>query len=60
MRERLELLRRASCPGNASPQEEPAEPGCFTCHGGRQAFGFPSPAQVSAALGLIVSQWCPS
>lgn len=27
MRERLELLWRASCPGNASPQEEPAEPG---------------------------------
>ena len=28
-----------------------AEPGCFTCHGGRQAFGSPPPAQVSAALG---------
>jgi hypothetical protein len=28
-----------------------AEPGCFTCRGGRQAFGSPSPAQVSAALG---------
>jgi hypothetical protein len=27
-----------------------AEPGCFTCRGGRQAFGSPSPAQVSAAL----------
>ena len=26
-----------------------AEPGCFTCRGGRQAFGSPSPAQVSAA-----------
>src|SRR5207342_684552 len=30
-----------------------AEPGCFTCRGGRQAFGLPSPAQVSAALGGI-------
>ena len=29
-----------------------AEPGCFTCRGGRQAFGLPSPAQVSAALDL--------
>ena len=29
-----------------------AEPGCCTCHGGRQAFGLPSPAQVSAALGV--------
>ena len=28
-----------------------AEPGCFTCRGGRQAFGSPSPAQVSAAFG---------
>ena len=28
-----------------------AEPGCFTCHGDHQAFGLPSPAQVSAALG---------
>jgi hypothetical protein len=28
-----------------------AEPGCFTCRGGRQAFGLPSPAQVSAAFG---------
>ena len=27
-----------------------AEPGCFTCHGGRQAFGLPSPAQVSASV----------
>jgi len=31
-----------------------AEPGCFTCRGGRQAFGSPSPAQVSAALGGLV------
>src|SRR6058998_2013517 len=30
-----------------------AEPGCFTCRGGRQAFGSPSPAQVSAALGSV-------
>ena len=30
-----------------------AEPGCFTCRGGRQAFGSPSPAQVSAAFGLM-------
>ena len=29
-----------------------AEPGCFTCRGGRQAFGSPSPAQVSAAFGI--------
>ena len=29
-----------------------AEPGCFTCRGGRQAFGSPSPAQVSAAFGF--------
>ena len=29
-----------------------AEPSCFTCHGGRQACGLPSPAQVSAAFGL--------
>ena len=29
-----------------------AEPGCFTCRGGRQAFGSPSPAQVSAALDI--------
>jgi hypothetical protein len=29
-----------------------AEPGCFTCRGGRQACGLPSPAQVSAAFGL--------
>ena len=29
-----------------------AEPGCFTCRGGRQAFGLPSPAQVSAALAV--------
>ena len=28
-----------------------AEPGCFTCRGGRQACSSPSPAQVSAALG---------
>jgi hypothetical protein len=28
-----------------------AEPGCFTCHGGHQAFGLPSPAPVSAAFG---------
>ena len=28
-----------------------AEPGCFTYRGGRQAFGSPSPAQVSAAFG---------
>src|SRR5262249_20265694 len=27
-----------------------AEPGCFTCRGGRQAFGSPSPAPVSAGL----------
>jgi hypothetical protein len=27
-----------------------AEPGCFTCRGGRQACGLPSPAQVSAAI----------
>jgi hypothetical protein len=31
-----------------------AEPGCFTCRGGRQAFGSPSPAQVSAAFGDIL------
>ena len=31
-----------------------AEPGCFTCHGGRQACGLPSPAQVSAALGNYI------
>ena len=30
-----------------------AEPGCFTCRGGRQAFGSPSPAQVSAAFGYF-------
>jgi hypothetical protein len=30
-----------------------AEPGCFTCHGGHQAFGLPSPAQVSAAFGVM-------
>ena len=30
-----------------------AEPGCFTCRGGRQACGSPSPAQVSAALGFF-------
>jgi hypothetical protein len=33
-----------------------AEPGCFTCRSGRQAFGSPSPAQVSAALDLDYSQ----
>jgi hypothetical protein len=27
MRERLALPRSASCPGSASPQQEPAEPG---------------------------------
>ncbi len=32
----------------------PAEPGCFTCRGGRQACGSLSPAQVSAALGARV------
>jgi hypothetical protein len=53
MRERLELHRSASCPSSASRQEEPAEPGCFTCRGGRQAFGSPSPAQVSAAFGRL-------
>ena len=33
-----------------------AEPGCFTCRGGRQAFGLPSPAQVSAALARSVTK----
>jgi hypothetical protein len=33
-----------------------AEPGCFTCRGGRQAFGLPSPAQVSAALDCPVGK----
>jgi hypothetical protein len=28
-----------------------AEPGCFTCRGGRRALGLPSTTQVSAALG---------
>ena len=31
MKECLELLRRVSCPGNASPQEELAEPGARLC-----------------------------
>jgi hypothetical protein len=53
MRECLELHRSASCPRSASRQEEPAEPGCFTCRGGRQAFGLPSPALVSAALDVL-------
>jgi hypothetical protein len=31
-----------------------AEPGSCICRGGHQAFGLPSPAQVSAALGCIL------
>jgi hypothetical protein len=46
--ERLALTSFAAWFGNAL---RAAEPGCFTCHGGHQAFGLPSPAQVSAAFG---------
>src|SRR5882724_2990362 len=35
-----------------------AEPGCFTCRGGPQAFGSPSPAQVSAALATNQENIC--
>jgi len=47
VRQNAALTSFAACFGIAL---RAAEPGCFTCHGGRQASGLPSPAQVSAAL----------